>query len=185
MGAAELRDVLQSQGLVENCVGLYVPLLEFNPSGKLERCPQCLALGLFQHRGAIGASGSRNTGAVSPRTVFERVREALLRHKNHKNREIGFRRDIEVPNEYSYLDKMMSHRFHNQIGKACALAAATLILPVLAHAQTAPTTSTTSTVRPRVPEGGPGAALLITTFGTMLLLSARLSSRKKAQPDPK
>jgi hypothetical protein len=108
------------------------------------------------------------------------------RHKNHKNQEIGFRCDIEVPDEYSYFDKMMSHRFHNQIGKACALAAATLILPVLAHAQTtAPTTSTTSTVRKSVPEGGPGAVLLITTFGAILLLSARLSSRKKAQPDPK
>jgi hypothetical protein len=32
---------------------------------------------------------------------------------------------------------MMICPFHNQIGKACALAAATLILPVLAHAQTA------------------------------------------------
>jgi len=78
---------------------------------------------------------------------------------------------------------MMLHRFHNQIGKACALAAATLILPVLADAQTAPTTSN---VRPvaRVPEAGPGATLLITTFGAMLLLSARLSS-KKAQPNLK
>jgi hypothetical protein len=107
------------------------------------------------------------------------------RHKNHKNQEIGFRCDIEVPNEYSYFDEMMSHRFHNQIGKACALAAATLILPVLAHSQTAPT-STTSTARVRsVPEGGPGAVLLITTFGAILLLSARLSSSKKAQPDSK
>ena len=30
MGAAEPRYVHQSPGLVENCVGLYVPLLEFN-----------------------------------------------------------------------------------------------------------------------------------------------------------
>ena len=30
MGAAEPRYVLRSPGLVENCVGLYVPLLEFN-----------------------------------------------------------------------------------------------------------------------------------------------------------
>jgi integrase/recombinase XerD len=30
LGAAEPRYVLQSPGLVENCVGLYVPLLEFN-----------------------------------------------------------------------------------------------------------------------------------------------------------
>jgi hypothetical protein len=102
------------------------------------------------------------------------------RHKNHKNQEIGFRCDIEVPNEYSYFDKMMSHRFHNQIGKACALAAATLILPVLAHAQ-----QIAPTVRRSVPEGGPGAVLLITTFGAMLLLSARLSSRKKPQADSK
>lgn len=27
---------------------------------------QCLALGLFQHRGAIGAAGSRSTGAYTP-----------------------------------------------------------------------------------------------------------------------
>jgi hypothetical protein len=80
---------------------------------------------------------------------------------------------------------MMIPRFHNQIGKACALAAAALILPVLAHAQTAPTAPTTSTTYVgRVPEGGPGTVLLITTFGAILLLSARLS-RKKAQPDPK
>jgi hypothetical protein len=52
---------------------------------------------------------------------------------------------LKSPNEYSYRDRMMIHRFQNQIGKACALAAATLILPVLALAQTAPTTST---VRP-------------------------------------
>jgi len=33
-----------------------------------EKCigTQCLALGLFQHRGAIGAAGTRNTGATSP-----------------------------------------------------------------------------------------------------------------------
>jgi hypothetical protein len=30
LGAAEPHYVLQSPGLVENCVGLYVPLLEFN-----------------------------------------------------------------------------------------------------------------------------------------------------------
>ena len=30
LGAAEPRYVLQSPGLVENCVRLYVPLLEFN-----------------------------------------------------------------------------------------------------------------------------------------------------------
>jgi hypothetical protein len=84
-----------------------------------------------QYRSETGVAGSRNTGVVSSRTVFERVREALLRQKNHKNREIGLRRDIEGPNEYFYTDVMM-HRFHNQIGKACALAAATLILPVLA-----------------------------------------------------
>jgi hypothetical protein len=37
---------------------------------------------------------------------------------------------LKSPNEYSYRDGMMIHRFHNQIGKACALAVATLILPV-------------------------------------------------------
>ena len=30
LGAGKPRYVLQSPGLVENCVGLYVPLLEFN-----------------------------------------------------------------------------------------------------------------------------------------------------------
>jgi hypothetical protein len=30
----------------------------------------CLQLGRYQHRGAIGASGSRNTGAVTPCCVF-------------------------------------------------------------------------------------------------------------------
>lgn len=75
--------------------------------------------------------------------------------------------------------------FRNHIGKACALAAATLILPVLAHAQTAPTTSTVSPVAVHVPEGGPGVALLITTLGAMLLLSALLSSRKKPEADSK
>ena len=76
--------------------------------------------------------------------------------------------------------------FHNQIGKACALAAATLILPVLSHA--AQTTSTTSTVSPvpvHVPEGGPGVALLITTLGAIVLVSALLSSRKKPEADSK
>jgi hypothetical protein len=34
LGAAEPRYVLQSPGLVENCVGLYVPLLEFNRVAK-------------------------------------------------------------------------------------------------------------------------------------------------------
>src|SRR5271165_3653865 len=33
-GAAEPRYVLQSPGLVENCVGLYVPLLQFNQDDK-------------------------------------------------------------------------------------------------------------------------------------------------------
>ena len=35
MRAAEPRYVLQSPGLVENCVGLYVPLLEFNQMAKV------------------------------------------------------------------------------------------------------------------------------------------------------
>jgi hypothetical protein len=38
-------------------------------------------------------------------------------------------------------------KFYNQIGKACDLAAATLIMPVLAHAQTVSTTA----IRPRPP----------------------------------
>jgi hypothetical protein len=37
LGAAEPRYVLQSPGLVENCVGLYVPLLEFNHVGRKDK----------------------------------------------------------------------------------------------------------------------------------------------------
>jgi hypothetical protein len=92
---------------------------------------------------------------------------------------MNLNKKLEGQNEYSYPDMMMIRRFHNQIGKACALAAATLILPVLAHAQTA-TTTTTRTPSPvaHVPEGGPGPVLLI-TIGGMLLFSWRQFSRAK------
>jgi hypothetical protein len=114
-----------------------------------------------------------------------------LATKTIRVRKLGSVAILKCRTNTSYLDKTIIQRLHNQIGKACALAAATLILPVLAQAQIvtistpAPTTSTTTTYVRRVPEGGPGTVLLITTFGAILLLSARLSSRKKAQPDPK
>jgi hypothetical protein len=82
---------------------------------------------------------------------------------------------------------MLTSRFQKRIGKVCALVAATLILPVLAHAdgnnqggnnqgQNNNNQGGTYTV----PEGGPGTVLLITTIGAILLFSARRSSRAKA-----
>ena len=46
MRAAEPRYVLQSPELVENCVGLYVPLLEFNQLSKLGLSFQAVEIGL-------------------------------------------------------------------------------------------------------------------------------------------
>jgi len=82
---------------------------------------------------------------------------------------------------------MLTSRFQKRIGKVCALVAATLILPVLAHAdgnnqggnnqgQNNNNQGGTYTV----PEGGPGIVLVITTFGAILLFSLRRSSRAKA-----
>ena len=77
--------------------------------------------------------------------------------------------------------KIMRRRILNCICKVGALIAAAAILPVLAHAQTTTTVPPTA-VPPHatVPEGGPGIVLLITTVGAILLVSARMSSRKKA-----
>ena len=75
---------------------------------------------------------------------------------------------------------MMHFRF-NRLGEVCALVAATLILPVLAHAQATTTTSTAidAAKRHSVPENGPGMALMITTIGAVLLFGAIQRSRAK------
>jgi hypothetical protein len=74
-------------------------------------------------------------------------------------------------------------RFHHRIGKASALAAATLILPVLAYAQQnnqGQNNNNQGDKHHSVPEGGPGIVLVTATIGAILLFSARRSSRAKA-----
>ena len=89
---------------------------------------------------------------------------------------------------------MISPQFLDRIGKVCALVAATLVLPVLAHAnqnqnggnggnnnnQNNNNQGNNNQGIPSVPDGGPGIVLLITTIGAILVFSARLSSRKEA-----
>ena len=82
----------------------------------------------------------------------------------------------------------MLPRSQNRIGKACALVAATLILPGLAYAQsqngtTQNGTTQNGTKQNAVPDGGPGIVLIATTVGAILVFSARQSFRKKAQAD--
>jgi hypothetical protein len=77
--------------------------------------------------------------------------------------------------------------FSSGVGKACALVAAVLVLPLLAYAgqggnsqggngqggngQGDPVT---------VPDAGPGIVLLAATIGTILVFSLRRSARKSA-----
>jgi hypothetical protein len=66
----------------------------------------------------------------------------------------------------------------NRICKVCALITATSILPLLAHAQTATAVKPLPVpVKPitTVPDRGPGIALLLATFGAILVLSRRQS----------
>jgi hypothetical protein len=78
---------------------------------------------------------------------------------------------------------MMNSKFRNRIGKACALVAATLILPALTcvgqNAQGNQNQGGNSQGN-SVPEGGPGIVLLTTAIGAILLFSWRQSSRAKA-----
>jgi hypothetical protein len=61
--AAEPRYVLQSPGLVENRVGLYVPLLEFNPypqaRGLYDRANASARIAMTGQRGASTYQTSR------------------------------------------------------------------------------------------------------------------------------
>jgi hypothetical protein len=82
---------------------------------------------------------------------------------------------------------MVVPRFHNRIGKVCALVAATLILPVVAYAQqnnNGQNNNGQNNNRPSVPDGGPGIVLLTTAIGAVLLFSWRQSSRAKAGSQP-
>jgi hypothetical protein len=78
---------------------------------------------------------------------------------------------------------MLIPRFHNRIGKVCALVAAALILPALAYAggnnnNQGGNNNNQGGVH-TVPEGGPGIVLLTTAIGAILLFSWRQSSRAK------
>jgi len=74
----------------------------------------------------------------------------------------------------------------NRIGKACALVAATLILPILAHAQTNPNgttqngTTQNGTKQNSVPDEVNTAWLLVPVLGGLLLYSWRRRSKAKA-----
>ena len=84
----------------------------------------------------------------------------------------------------------MFPRSQNRIGKACALVAATLILPALAHAQTNPngTTQNTTTQNTTTQNGTKQnvsvsdevntAWLLVPVLGGIMLYSWRLSKAK-------
>jgi len=67
-----------------------------------------------------------------------------------------------------------------RVGKVCALIAAALVLPVLAHAnQNNNNNGGNGQNVPTVPDAGPGIALLAATVGSVLLFSASRSARKE------
>ena len=98
------------------------------------------------------------------------------RHKIYKERQIDSISILQFRINIPRVVKMLIPRFHNRIGKVCALVAAALILPALAYA--GGNNNDQGGVH-TVPEGGPGIVLLITTFGAILLFSARRASRAK------
>jgi hypothetical protein len=79
---------------------------------------------------------------------------------------------------------MFVPRFHNRIGKVCALVAATLILPVLAYAQSQGNQGQNQNNQgqnnpPRAPEGNAGW-VLVPFLGAVLIFSTRQLFRSKA-----
>ena len=75
---------------------------------------------------------------------------------------------------------MVLSRFHNRIGKVCALVAATLILPVLAYAQNQGGNQGGNQGNPpRAPEANAGL-VLVPIVGAVLLFSTRKFFRSKA-----
>lgn len=85
----------------------------------------------------------------------------------------------------------MSFRIQDHIRKVYGLVAATLIVPAIVALAYSGTDNGKSNDGQNdgqqkgrietVPDGGPGIALMITTFGAILLFSVRQSSRKKAE----
>ena len=80
-------------------------------------------------------------------------------------------------------------RFSSRISKVCALIAAALIFPVLAHGGTDYGNGNGGQNDGKqnghdkvvtVPDAGPGIALLAATIGTVLLFSLRRSARRSA-----
>jgi hypothetical protein len=70
------------------------------------------------------------------------------------------------------------YKIHNRFNKACALIAASLILPVLAYADHDSGKGNKGDRDqdkhiPSVPEGGPGIVLLVATIGAVILFSRR------------
>ena len=73
-------------------------------------------------------------------------------------------------------DKMLTSLFHNRIGKVCALAAVTLILPLLAHAQQVTLAPGPLPPGPHPPPRAPEpnvALVLIPVLGAVLFFSTR------------
>ena len=101
------------------------------------------------------------------------------RHKIYKERQIDSISILQFRINIPKVVKMLFPRFHNRIGKVCALVAAALILPALAYAGGNNQGGNNQGGVHTVPEGGPGIVLLITTFGAILLFSARRASRAK------
>ena len=77
------------------------------------------------------------------------------------------------------LPRMDYLRLQNRVRKVCAVVAAALILPALAYADGNDQGQNNNNQGGSVPDGGPGIVLLFTTFGAMLLFSARRPSRAK------
>jgi hypothetical protein len=82
---------------------------------------------------------------------------------------------------------MIIPRFHNRIGKVCALLAATLILPALAYAQDSQGGNNqggnnNNQGGPALPEANAGW-VLVPFFGAVLFFSWRQFSRSKTQTD--
>ena len=76
---------------------------------------------------------------------------------------------------------MLIPRFHNSIGKACALVAATLILPALAYAQNQNGTTQNGTKQNvSVSDEVNTAWLLVPVLGGIMLYSWRRLSKAKA-----
>jgi hypothetical protein len=86
------------------------------------------------------------------------------------------------------MGEIMYPTFHKRIAKACALVAATTLLPVLAYADHDTGKGHDGHKGdkgggkdfPSVPDGGPGILLLTTTIGAVLFFSRRQFSRSEA-----